>query len=253
MSYWLIKARPRQNQNFSSFPVKGKVDRWHARYLPRDWSAGDVVFVWAAAPTLRVIGIGELTDPDAGRGGGVGYFKVCYWSDRLDGPTIAELRSVPAMRGAAFLHPGPGRTVFPLQSHQGRVLTKALRNRSAPVIAAGRSRDDLSKGFPDVDLDLVVTSEGRQHLVTHLRRERDSRLAKAKRHAVLKALGRLQCEACGLDFRAFANGLGLSCCEVHHTRPIGFRQKAEPTHSLTSRFSVPIAIEWCTERCRLYR
>ena len=70
----------------------------------------------------------------------------------------------------------------------------------------------------DVDLEAV---EGEPRLVTHLRRERAPDLVAKKKAAVLKIAGRLACEACGFDFAEQYPSLGISFCEVHHTRALG--------------------------------
>lgn len=62
-------------------------------------------------------------------------------------------------------------------------------------------------------------SEGRPILVAHLKRERAPGLARAKKRNVLRRLGRLACERCGLDpVEAFGNEAALACLEVHHFR-----------------------------------
>jgi predicted HNH restriction endonuclease len=68
--------------------------------------------------------------------------------------------------------------------------------------------------------DLRSSPEGRLRLVTHLRRERDSRLAKHKRAEVLRTAGKLTCEACNFDFREYYGDLGDGFCEIHHLKAI---------------------------------
>jgi 5-methylcytosine-specific restriction protein A len=69
--------------------------------------------------------------------------------------------------------------------------------------------------IPDIDRDLSGT-EGNQNLVTHLRRERNAALVKAKKTTTLKATGKLCCEACGFDFVLVYGDIGKDFCEVHH-------------------------------------
>jgi 5-methylcytosine-specific restriction protein A len=75
---------------------------------------------------------------------------------------------------------------------------------------------------PTVDSAL----EGHLELVTHLRRERNSRLLRAKKAAVLRETGRLICEACGFDFAATYGRVGFGFCEVHHERPLATLKRA---------------------------
>jgi 5-methylcytosine-specific restriction protein A len=71
------------------------------------------------------------------------------------------------------------------------------------------------EGLLGLDSDYEA-AEGKPHLVQHLRRERDRTLAKKKKQAVLKLMGRLACEACGFDFAVRYLDLGRNFCEVHH-------------------------------------
>lgn len=72
----------------------------------------------------------------------------------------------------------------------------------------------------DIDLLEVSTAEGRIRLVTHLKRERSSKLVATKKKAVLAANGRLSCEACTFTFEDNYGELGKSFCEVHHRKPL---------------------------------
>ncbi len=74
-------------------------------------------------------------------------------------------------------------------------------------------------GWPDIDLPFP-SLEGSPRLVLHLRRERDPKLVKAKKAAVLQEKGQLACEACGFDFSATYGKLGDGFCEVHHRVPL---------------------------------
>jgi hypothetical protein len=62
--------------------------------------------------------------------------------------------------------------------------------------------------------------EGDLRLVAHLRRERSRALVEAKKAAVIEATGRLQCEACGFDFREKYPTIGAGFAEIHHNRPL---------------------------------
>lgn len=77
-----------------------------------------------------------------------------------------------------------------------------------------------SRLLPDVD-DVAAAREGGKQWVMHLRRERSVTLRNAKRSAVLQATGRLECEACRIDFGRTYGDLGVGFCEVHHDRPLG--------------------------------
>lgn len=86
-----------------------------------------------------------------------------------------------------------------------------------------------ANGYPVVAKDVMPTlmvpsedeervwSEGRLTLVTHLRRERATGLAAAKRARFRTEHGRLFCERCGMDpVATFGSTAGEACIEVHH-------------------------------------
>jgi 5-methylcytosine-specific restriction protein A len=73
--------------------------------------------------------------------------------------------------------------------------------------------------LPDVDQSNSI-EEGNPRLVTHLRRERNTSIVKAKKAAVLKATGKLCCEVCDFDFNEFYGEPGDGFCEVHHLQPL---------------------------------
>lgn len=73
--------------------------------------------------------------------------------------------------------------------------------------------------LPDVD-QTQSTLEGNPRLVAHLRRERNSAIVNAKKDAILRATGRLCCEACGFDFKEVYGEIGDGFCEVHHLQPL---------------------------------
>jgi len=59
-------------------------------------------------------------------------------------------------------------------------------------------------------------AEGKVKLVAHLRRERGTGLASAKREQFLRRHGRLFCERCEMDPVASYGPAGAACIEVHH-------------------------------------
>ncbi len=97
-------------------------------------------------------------------------------------------------------------------------------------------------GFPIVRKDDPVPSEevprnpddrewieGRPRLVVHLRRERASGLAQAKKAEFKREHGRLLCELCGLDpTKVYEPDVGEACIEVHHKLPVA---NVTPGHS----------------------
>lgn len=86
------------------------------------------------------------------------------------------------------------------------------------IIENAESLPDLS-AIPDDDIPFEV-SEGNVVYRLHRSRERSSKVSKRKKQAVLSATGKLECEACGFDFKATYGDLGNDFCEVHHRVPL---------------------------------
>src|SRR5437870_6139776 len=132
MSYWVIKARPDRN-DFGHFPIAGKMDTWYTSRLPRGWNRGDLLFIWAGAPRLEIIGLADLVNPNAGFRNDYEHFRLKYRTSLIHGPTVMDLRSDKVVGSASFLKSGPSGTVFPLTAIQGRHLLARLQRIGLPV------------------------------------------------------------------------------------------------------------------------
>jgi 5-methylcytosine-specific restriction protein A len=73
---------------------------------------------------------------------------------------------------------------------------------------------------PEPDEEEVDAAEGRILYRRHRMRERDLKIVKRKKAAVIKATGRLACEACDLDFGERYGQRGEGFIECHHTKPL---------------------------------
>jgi 5-methylcytosine-specific restriction protein A len=87
--------------------------------------------------------------------------------------------------------------------------------------AAGFSIVPKSEEAPRIDIPASQEdrewTEGKAKLVAHLRRERASGLAQAKKYNFIRLHGRLMCEQCGMDpVEAYGGTHGAACIEVHH-------------------------------------
>ena len=122
MKFWIIKTR-QSISDISEWSRKGPTHQWFGRRLPRNWSRGDLLFIWAAAPRLQVFRVAELAVPDDGEEAGDSHFRIRYLSDVFEGPSIAFLRRNRIFRDASFLKVGPAGTVFPLTERQGMALS----------------------------------------------------------------------------------------------------------------------------------
>jgi predicted HNH restriction endonuclease len=71
--------------------------------------------------------------------------------------------------------------------------------------------------------------EGRESLRLHRRKERNSRITRAKKRSVMESTGRLDCEICGFDFQSVYGALGKGFAECHHLIPHSSLDGATPT------------------------
>ena len=68
--------------------------------------------------------------------------------------------------------------------------------------------------------DEIEFDEGRILTRIHFARERNATLVVTKKRLVLTQTGKLECEACGFDFREVYGELGDGFVECHHTAPV---------------------------------
>ncbi|GEM_PF-2166031 len=108
------------------------------------------------------------------------------------------------------------------RAHATQIFWKDKESKSFKVCSTtvGYEESNASALQQDIDLLEVSISEGREKLVTHLKRERSPRLVAAKKAAVLAADGKLVCEACTFTFEDKYGELGKNYCEVHHRKPL---------------------------------
>ena len=67
----------------------------------------------------------------------------------------------------------------------------------------------------------IAAIEGEPRMFFHVRREREPRIAEAKRVASRNESGELECEACGFVAQHAYSGFAGDVAEVHHRRPLG--------------------------------
>lgn len=100
-----------------------------------------------------------------------------------------------------------------LQSAQGFVFNDQEK-------APKKATIEDAKTLPDVEEINLSVKEGGRKLITHFRRERNPRIVSEKKAQVLKASGKLKCEACDFDFLEKYGELGYGFCEAHHKKPL---------------------------------
>ena len=98
-----------------------------------------------------------------------------------------------------------------------------FKGRLLDYIATCTSGQTTSPVPYPAEVDLLGVSstvEGRQVLVTHAVRERNSGLVRRAKEEFRKDHGRLFCEACRFDFQAKYGPLGKGFIEAHHLTPL---------------------------------
>ncbi len=97
-------------------------------------------------------------------------------------------------------------------------------NREELTTIAGEIRSLAAAGtapvVPEPDEEEVDAKEGRILYRRHRQRERDPKIVKRKKAAVLKETARLACEACDVDFGERYGDRGEGFIECHHTKPL---------------------------------
>ena len=161
MKYWVLKGRPAEN-DWDEMLRPGEVRKWRTKKPPSTWQASDRFFCWQSSPRLRIVGLAELTDPEAGTSDSGEAFKL-ETSHRCPGIVPHDRRTAEHSR---------------------------YRRGVLPVIWDDIDVNGFGMIIPDIELR-TAGIEGRKKLVSHFVRERDQQLIEAKKRAALKAFGRL--------------------------------------------------------------
>ena len=97
---------------------------------------------------------------------------------------------------------------------KGSVCFNVLEKSGYEIVAKNENVNRKIETLNDNDR---AWTEGRPRLVTHLKKERATGLARAKKSHFLSKHGKLFCENCGMDPEDFYKGVhGTACIEVHH-------------------------------------
>lgn len=223
MRYWVVRARPARNDPFEEWILPQSIGRWHTKRPPKNWEKGDRIFVWASSPQQQIIGLGLLHAlPVKPERNGRYWFRIDYLTGVLPNPVArSSLASDPVLRESILMKYGPAFSVVRLTDAEGEGLYRLVtqQNREAKAIWP-EPKTRTSAPYPSViDIDLEG-KEGLRSLRSHIQLERNPKLIKAKKGAVLARTGRLECEACGFDFLVKYGRAGEGFCEVHHIKPL---------------------------------
>ena len=95
---------------------------------------------------------------------------------------------------------------------------KAITNSGYSIVSKG---EGVRLVEVPIEPEERIWIEGNRSLVTHLRCERGSGLARAKKRAFKREHGRLFCERCPLEpEEVYGFDVGEACIEVHHKLPL---------------------------------
>lgn len=187
----------------------------------KDDSVGGVTVVWTAGPASG----GTVV---------VGWYKnatVFREAQKIAKPSALQKKNgistfrIKAPADKAILLPIEQRKLMIPRAVMGGIgqsnIWYADKDESQAIVS--RVISLINKGavptLPDIDKTQSIL-EGNPRLVAHLRRERNPAIIKAKKVAIIRATGKLCCEACGFDFKEVYGEIGDGCCEVHHLQSL---------------------------------
>lgn len=220
MNYWVCRGKPALN-DWAKMLRPGKTDDWYMWRSPRSARPGDRLFFWESSPGLRLVGLGVILNPRAGKDAeGNDLFEVKYLTRPFpEPPKVYELRSIRALGDAAFLKGGPAATLLALSPEHAQILFEIAASHN-PGLRMDEIWPDLAQPamelLSDLDAGPDGVSEGQRRLRAHLMRERNRAIVVKKRDSTLRLFGRLACEVCEFDFAKNYGTLGEGFCEVHH-------------------------------------
>ena len=234
MRYWVARAKQTINGPFEEWVIRGDTGHWWTKKPPLTWEKGDRMFVWASSPQQEIVALGELTRPMAKKDkNGLHRYHLHYLTSVLKNPVSRPLLSANALlRKSILLKHGPSSSVVRLTDEEGEEIYRLVVQRNPETKTVWPellTRTTTSASLP-IDIDLEG-KEGSKAFRTHIQIERDPKLVKAKKHAVLAEAGKLECEVCGFDFFEQYGEVGNGFCEVHHLQPLA--QKGRRTTTLS--------------------
>lgn len=262
---YFIVHEGKQYPSKAIFGVAHKFTEPDARAMRNDEFSGGEMEV---ARPLRALGF-EVTAPDNRNPNwsrdevilALAFYMACdgYPPDKRSAPILALSDDLNRLGRALHLTPGgtfrnpngvymklmnlrsldprfqsTGRVGLVSASHTDRAVFGEYQERLANLQAAARAiREAINK--PEAVIvetlgdDTVEAPEGTLLTRVHRVRERSRKVIERKKRAVLKAGGRLICEACGFDFEATYGPRGTRFIECHHLLPLSLSEPGRTT------------------------
>lgn len=231
---WILQGNPNRF-DIDEYLSRYSFIYWSTPTNQKDFSIGDVVFIWRAGKEAGVVACGVVKELPVPRNNvkipealGEG-----FWVSQIDEPSEIkvgiELQDVRLSNEEDMLerdivktHPilgksriiaNPVGTVFRLNSEEEKIL------------------GDLWQGSFAVVKDVQYSAmEGGLQLKSHYRRERSRKLISLKKEQYKRSHGVLRCEICGLSFvEIYPESLGEDFIEVHHKTPLSQIEKTVKT------------------------
>jgi hypothetical protein len=221
-------AEKKRGQPFTLFFVTYSLHRWHLVGVYRDAKHSDdgapttPAILRKKVQSLRALGgdLGEewatMTDAQMLKRLGTDAAH-CRWS--VDVNDIVVPSTAPEISASVeFENDFRGNfheTTATLVSASDARILESLVGKDAVTRGRISVNSEIGPELPDLDDGAL---EGKQRLVSHLKRERSAKLVKTKKREVYDATGKLACEVCGFDFYEKYGSLGDRYCEVHHLK-----------------------------------
>lgn len=110
---------------------------------------------------------------------------------------------------------------------------KALRRTADRLRSMANLDEAAAEEIAEMDLqdesDDMEAAEGEAFYRLHRYRERNSALVRRKKSSVMEKVGKLSCEACGLDFEREYGEIGKGFIECHHSKRVADLLPGEKT------------------------
>lgn len=231
---WILQGNPNRF-DIDEYLSRYSFIYWSTPTNQKDFSIGDVVFIWRAGKDAGVVACGVVKELPVPRNSvktpealGEG-----FWVSQIDEPSEIkvgiELQDVRLSdeedmleRDIVKTHPilgksriiaNPVGTVFRLNSEEEKILGNLWQGSFAIV--------------KDVQYSAM---EGGLQLKSHYRRERSRKLISLKKEQYKQSHGVLRCEICGLSFvEIYPESLSEDFIEVHHKTPLSQIEKTIKT------------------------
>jgi hypothetical protein len=231
---WILQGNPNRF-DIDEYLSRYSFIYWSTPTNQKDFSIGDLVFIWRADKDAGVVAYGVVKELPVPRNNvktpealGDG-----FWVSQSDEPSEVkvgiELEEVRLSNEEDMLE----REV--LKTHpvlgQNRIITNPVGTVFRLNAGEEKTLLDLWQGRFGAEKDVQYSAmEGGLQLKSHYRRERSRKLISLKKEQFKSSQGVLRCEICGLSFvEIYPETMGENFIEVHHKTPLSQIEKTVKT------------------------